>query len=362
MPILAIRHSVECYERWLADRLPDGVVKADIDEKHRKMRKSPFHFLRATCWRWAERAHSICPDLLDAPTAAAVGDLHIENFGLWRDDEGRLVWGVNDFDEAAMLPYPLDLVRLCASAVLATQGLEPADAAKSLLDGYRFGLSHPNPIVLENKHLWLRKRVMAKRKERTKFWSDLASEVSNVAPPKRFAKALKKVLPDDLDDVKFSPRQAGCGSLGRPRFVALANYRGAPLAREAKALVPSCFSAFGSVDRGPADPLRVMQGPHRSPDPKLFRTKSVIVRRLAPDSTKLDDDRRQRVIPDLLEAMGQETANIHGISGRLISDIEADLETRRNDWLGKAADNVVKCTNEDHEAYKIGGRHDAPDR
>jgi len=30
----------------------------------------------------------------------AVGDLHVENFGTWRDAEGRLIWGVNDFDES----------------------------------------------------------------------------------------------------------------------------------------------------------------------------------------------------------------------------------------------------------------------
>ena len=30
----------------------------------------------------------------------SVGDLHVENFGTWRDSEGRLIWGINDFDEA----------------------------------------------------------------------------------------------------------------------------------------------------------------------------------------------------------------------------------------------------------------------
>ncbi len=48
-----------------------------------------------------------------------VGDLHVENFGTWRDGEGRLIWGINDFDEATTLPYTNDLVRLCASALIA---------------------------------------------------------------------------------------------------------------------------------------------------------------------------------------------------------------------------------------------------
>ena len=59
------------------------------------------------------------PRIGDAPSVLAVGDIHIENFGTWRDEEGRLVWGVNDFDEAAEMPYVLDLVRLATSAALA---------------------------------------------------------------------------------------------------------------------------------------------------------------------------------------------------------------------------------------------------
>ena len=49
----------------------------------------------------------------------AIGDLHVENFGTWRDKEGRLIWGVDDFDEAYSLPYTHDLVRLAASAEIA---------------------------------------------------------------------------------------------------------------------------------------------------------------------------------------------------------------------------------------------------
>ena len=52
----------------------------------------------------------------------AVGDIHLENFGTWRDADGRLVWGVNDFDEAAEMPYALDLIRLATSALVARQG------------------------------------------------------------------------------------------------------------------------------------------------------------------------------------------------------------------------------------------------
>ncbi|MEJ0078689.1 MAG: DUF2252 family protein [Alphaproteobacteria bacterium] len=57
------------------------------------MAADPFQFLRATYWRWAETIFKICPDLKRAPHVLAVGDLHVENYGTWRDAEGRLVWG-----------------------------------------------------------------------------------------------------------------------------------------------------------------------------------------------------------------------------------------------------------------------------
>jgi uncharacterized protein (DUF2252 family) len=48
-----------------------------------------------------------------------MGDWHVDSFGTWRNLEGRLTWGINDFDEAWPLPYTKDLVRLAASAKLA---------------------------------------------------------------------------------------------------------------------------------------------------------------------------------------------------------------------------------------------------
>src|SRR5213083_485319 len=107
------------YEAWLAQRIP--LVKADLELKHHAMSAGIFPFLRATFYRWAARWRSLVGDVAAAPTVLAVGDLHVENFGTWRDAEGRLVWGVNDFDEAWALPYTNDLVRLATSAWLASQ-------------------------------------------------------------------------------------------------------------------------------------------------------------------------------------------------------------------------------------------------
>src|SRR2546423_13500871 len=102
------------YEAWLAERIP--LVKPDLELKHHAMSAGIFPFLRATFYRWAARWRALVGDVAAAPTVLAVGDVHVENFGTWRDAEGRMVWGGNDFHEAWPLPYPNDLVRLAASA------------------------------------------------------------------------------------------------------------------------------------------------------------------------------------------------------------------------------------------------------
>ena len=117
--MIPFAESKSAYEAWLAKQLGDELVATDLAAKSDAMRASGFVFLRATYWRWAEIIPEICPDLMSAPQVLAVGDIHLENYGTWRDRDGRLVWGVNDFDEAAEMPYALDLVRLSTSAALA---------------------------------------------------------------------------------------------------------------------------------------------------------------------------------------------------------------------------------------------------
>src|SRR5690348_6103643 len=108
------------------------------------MRDGPFPFLRATSYRWMQLWPEVYGEAGKAPEVLAVGDLHVENFGTWRDSEGRLIWGVNDFDEAFPLPYTQDLVRLTTSAEIAQEAtalrVTSKDAAGAILEGYCKGL------------------------------------------------------------------------------------------------------------------------------------------------------------------------------------------------------------------------------
>ena len=115
-----ISKSTGAYERWLAKFMVP--VVADLRLKHESMRADAFTFFRATFYLWAQFWEHLPAPISKAPRILGIGDAHVENFGTWRDAQGRLVWGVNDFDESAVVPYTNDLVRLAVSGVLARRG------------------------------------------------------------------------------------------------------------------------------------------------------------------------------------------------------------------------------------------------
>src|SRR5882672_10885569 len=192
-----IYESARQYEDWLKAQLHGDVVEQDLAKKHDKMRESPFVFLRATYWRWAETIFDVCPDLAGGTQVLAVGDIHLENYGTWRDVDGRLAWGVNDFDEAAEMPYGLDLVRLAASALLGggKRGLADEEICAAILDGYRQGLQAPRPVVLDRDMQWLRELVVVSEAERAKFWKKMAA-VKGKRAPERYLTAIANAMPE----------------------------------------------------------------------------------------------------------------------------------------------------------------------
>src|SRR5258708_38572190 len=148
---MKIRKATARYERWLARHLRP--IPDDVALKHQRIRDAAFPFLRATYYRWAQIWPAVCRDLAGATRVLSVGDLHVENFGTWRDAEGRLVWGINDFDEACRLPYTNDLVRLATSALIAASAghlkIAPDALCGTILKGYQDGLeANGCPFVL----------------------------------------------------------------------------------------------------------------------------------------------------------------------------------------------------------------------
>lgn len=96
---------------------------AAFQVKFRKMAASAFAFYRGTAclfYNDLERERRGAGPFLDERTGRVWihGDLHAENFGTYMDANGRLIFNVNDFDEAYIGPFTWDLKRLAASLAL----------------------------------------------------------------------------------------------------------------------------------------------------------------------------------------------------------------------------------------------------
>ena len=348
-----IREATTSYERWLTQRVP--ILRGDLDLKHRLMAADAFSFLRATFYRWAQVWPEVCPESASAPVVLAVGDLHVENFGTWRDSEGRLIWGVNDFDEAVSLPYTQDLTRLACSALLASGAsqltLTGRRACEVILAGYTDSLrSGGGAAVLAERYRWLRDLAVARLKDQRPFWERLRGlrSASQRAEPK-VRRLLEAALPERGLETRFVHRRAGLGSLGRLRLVVLANWEGGMVAREAKPLAPSAWlwarNAPGSRIRY-AELLRRIV---RVPDPCLAVHGEWLIRRLAPDCSRIElaSLPRARDESRLLWMMGWETANMHLGTPSQRRRILADLGRRKNAWLAKAAGRMLDAMTRD---------------
>src|SRR6516225_6063876 len=228
-----IGKATERYEEWLKKQIP--LLKTDLRAKHEAMRENAFSFLRATFYRWAQIWPEVAPKSAVAPEVLAVGDLHVENFGTWRDIEGRLIWGINDFDETARLPYTCDLVRLATSAHFAIslghlKMITATRASAAILDGYRDGLkSGGRAFVLAEHHPVLRQMAVERLKQPELFWQKMESlETFRGKIPQSAMKALRRAIPEGIK-FRVVHRVAGLGSLGRLRFVALGEWHGASI-------------------------------------------------------------------------------------------------------------------------------------
>jgi hypothetical protein len=220
------------YEKWLRSEL--NIFEADFVLKAQKLAQDPFTFLRGTYYRWIQLWPDIGRKYVDVPIVLSVGDLHAANFGTWRDAKEELVWGINDFDEAAPLPYTQDLIRLAASVDLAAAidelniGLE--EACEAILDGYSASLeSNGQPIILDDEYAWLGKVYIQSEKSAEKYGTRLTHLPDiQLALPSAPRATLEASLPAQGLTYHVKHRQAGVGSLGRPRYTILTEYQGNP--------------------------------------------------------------------------------------------------------------------------------------
>jgi hypothetical protein len=357
---MGIIASTRAYEAWLARQLGGAIVRKDLRQKHAGMARSPFEFLRATYYRWAEEILNICPELQTAPAVVAVGDIHLENFGSWRDNEGRLIWGVNDFDEAAEMPYALDLVRLGVSAVVGCPHIRSTRAiSNSILKGYVRGIADPRPIVLDHQYTWLRDLVVVPDAERSRFWEKMEKLAkSTKRPPNEYVRTLTGALPESGLDVRYGARTAGLGSLGRPRWLGIAQWRGGPVVREAKAALPSAWTLPSGRRRQPMYCAEIATARFRAPDPWYRLVGDIVVRRLSPNNRKLDAAEFPLNLTNrkMLRLMGRELGAVHvGIEDRRAA-VQRDIEARDSEWLRSAIHRAAEFVRDEHREWRKSRR------
>ena len=107
--------------------------------KYRKMAKDPHAFYRGTACLFDADVTAMDDPYADERCSRIWihGDLHVENFGTYLSSDGRLVFDVNDFDEAYLGHYTWDLMRFAASlALTGWQKALPEDDVRRLIGRY----------------------------------------------------------------------------------------------------------------------------------------------------------------------------------------------------------------------------------
>jgi hypothetical protein len=270
---------------------------------------------------------------------------------------------VNDFDEACVYPYTMDLVRLATSALLAARvehlAMKPKDAAASILEGYETVMEDGGlPFVLEEGHVWLRAIAESRLRDPVVFWKKMdANPTAKGDIPESAREAIEHMLPQTGMRYRLARRRAGLGSLGRTRLVGIADWNGGRVAREAKALLPSALQCV-FPKRVPSEILygAILRRSVRCPDPYVQMRGHWIVRRLSPHCSRIELDAlaNNRGECRLLHAMGRETANIHVGTEEKRRAILKDLQQRRrkSNWLLEAAQAMAEAMEKDWRVWR----------
>ena len=118
------------------------LMKADpvaFRTKYRKMASDPHAFYRGSACLFYADVTSDEDDFADERSGRiwVHGDLHVENFGTYLNSNGRLVFDVNDFDEAYLGRFTWDLQRFAASlALVGWQKALPEEDVRRLIGKY----------------------------------------------------------------------------------------------------------------------------------------------------------------------------------------------------------------------------------
>ncbi|SDC82299.1 Uncharacterized conserved protein, DUF2252 family [Cupriavidus sp. YR651] len=286
----------------------------------------PFAFFRGTNHLYAASMATEA-DLLQAPTTYVCGDLHVENFGTFKGDNGLVYFDLNDFDDAMVAPLTVDVVRMLSSVMVAGErfGLSEPDtraACTHMLSEYTTALRAGKPRWVERataiglvatllRQVKRRKRgaLLASRTElrdgrrrlefdRHAMPADKAGRHSGIEILAEYSKQEHHGHRFVAEDV--ARRVAGVGSLGLERYVVLAHERDVPTALrliDIKRAAPSAWDRMPkrSQPRWGSDAQRVVaiQQVMQAASPALLSyvpmgSASYVVKSLQPTTDRVD--------------------------------------------------------------------------
>jgi uncharacterized protein (DUF2252 family) len=297
-----------------------------LRRKFQLLRADPFAFYRGTC-RLFYRNLPRNAVLAAAPALLVCGDLHLENFGAYKGDNRLAYFDLNDFDEAALAPFTLDLLRFVTSIHVAASHLrlstrQAEGLGRLFLDRYR-------QWILDGKARWLERStsegmvrdLLGGVIKRTRHQLLKARTVR--AGARRRLRLNERALPIAKEergrlrsfierfgaargDPRFyrlldaARRVAGKGSLGLARYVLLVEGKGSPLGNyllDLKLAVPSAL-ALASARRhhrweSEAQRVVTMQRIAQAISPALLHAvaigaQSYVLKELQPMADRLD--------------------------------------------------------------------------
>jgi uncharacterized protein (DUF2252 family) len=132
-----------------------GVPLFLLKVKYKRMSEHAFSFFRGTCHLFYEDL-SKNDSFPSSPTNWITGDLHIENFGSYKGDNGLVYFDVNDFNEAVLAPITWEIARMTTSIFVAFDDLQigprkTEEIASLFLQSYSSTLSAGKPRYIEAK-------------------------------------------------------------------------------------------------------------------------------------------------------------------------------------------------------------------
>ena len=146
------------------------------------------------------------------------------------------------------------------------------------------------PFVLGEKNDWLRQIAESELRDPVHFWRKINALPTVKGPvPISAIDAIEHLMPARDLLYRLARRVAGLGSLGHARYVAIADWNGGRIAREAKALVSSaCY--WAKDHQGPPEILyqTIISHAVRSLDPFVQLRGRWIVRRLSPHCSRIE--------------------------------------------------------------------------